>query len=134
MVERKPIDASLVERWAARSREDIEAASRLIKDGFLRRGVSILYESGFRVCLGHVALAGFRIRSAPGHHRAAIEAARGICGVEFDLILGRLDRFRRFRNDDLYGTSPVPGETDARQALKDALELVSSIESALRDK
>lgn len=78
LVEQKPADRALVERWLARCREDIEVASRLIDDGYLRRAVSIAYESGFRICLGHLALAGYRIRSAPGHHRAAIEGARNV--------------------------------------------------------
>lgn len=53
------------------------------------------------------------------------------CGDHVDATLGRLDRFRRFRNDDLYGTSPVPGESDARQALSDADRLVDSLAEAL---
>lgn len=130
LLEPKPPDRRLVDRWLARSRDDHELSTK-IADEYPFRAMSVLYEAGLRVCLGLIALEGYRVRSAPGHHRAAIEGAGSIAGDSLEQVLRRLDRARRFRNESLYGDAPTPGAADVDRAVADVGVLIEFLATAL---
>ncbi len=69
-------------RWLARSRKDLDLAGNLLADVDRDRAMAVAYEAGYRACAGILDLAGYRVTSQPGHHRAAIDGATLILGAE----------------------------------------------------
>ncbi len=93
--------------------------------------MAVAYEAGYRACAGLVDLAGYRVTSQPGHHRAAIEGAGAVLDQPARPLLRRLDAARRFRNETLYGdASPAP-EGELRQLLSDVDDLLGRLSTAL---
>lgn len=119
LLQRKPADRRRVTRWLARSRKDLDLAANLLASVDRDRAMAVAYEAGYRACAGIMDLAGYRITSQPGHHRAAIDAATVMLGGERRALLRRLDRARRFRNEALYGDVATAGVREFQQLLKD---------------
>ena len=131
LMEAKPPDPARVERWIVRSRADIDLAGRVLAPIDPERAIGVAYEAGYRACAGILVLAGYRVTSQPGHHRATLEGAAAVDGPGLRPLVRRLDAARRFRNDSLYGDPlPVP-EDELQQALADAAEIVSLLELRL---
>lgn len=120
-------DQPQVARWLARSRKDLHLAGDLLAGVDRERAMAVAYEAGYRACAGILDLAGYRITSQPGHHRAAIDAATLVVGAERRALLRRLDRARRFRNETLYGDVPAVGTAEFEQLLKDVGWLIKEL-------
>jgi hypothetical protein len=119
LLQPKPADGRRVTRWLTRSRKDLDLAANLLADVDRDRAMAVAYEAGYRACAGLLDLAGYRVTSQPGHHRAAIDGATLILGAERRALLRRLDRARRFRNEALYGDVATAGAAEFAQLLKD---------------
>lgn len=126
----KRSDARAVRTWAARSRDDIAASKSLASDHPIR-AITIAYEASLRACAGILDLAGRRVRSQQGHHWATIAAARAVLGSPYDAVIERLDRARRYRNDDLYGEAAPPSAAQLEEAISDAEALIAEVERRL---
>ena len=93
--------------------------------------MAVAYEAGYRACAGLLVLAGYRVTSQPGHHRAANEGAGILLGPSSRALLRRLDAGRRFRNETLYGdVAPAP-EGELRQLLEDVGHLLDRLAAAM---
>jgi len=114
LLERKPADPRRVRRWLDRD-----------------RAMAIAYEAGFRVCVGVLLLAGYRLASQPGHHRAAIEGAATVLGEDVRPLLRRVDSARQFRNEILYGDTPPASESQLAMLLSDVGDLLGRLARAL---
>jgi hypothetical protein len=95
------------------------------------RAMAVAYEAGYRCCAGLLDLAGYRVTSQPGHHRAAIDATTALLGDSERARLRRLDRARRFRNDALYGDIATAGGAEFTQLLRDVDWLLQRLASEL---
>jgi hypothetical protein len=127
LLQAKPPDRRRVSRWLARSRKDLDLAANLLADVDRDRAMAVAYEAGYRACAGILDLAGYRVTSQPGHHRAAIDGATLILGAERRALLRRLDRARRFRNEALYGDGATAGVAEFEQLLKDVAWLLEEL-------
>lgn len=132
LLERKPADIARVGRWLARSRRDLELATTVIGPVDQDRAMAVAYEAGYRACAGLLDLAGYRVTTQPGHHRAAIDGATAILGDEHRPRLRRLDRARRFRNDALYGDVSSAGKAEFEQLVRDVDWLLDRLGIELR--
>lgn len=81
--------------------------------------MAIAYEAGFRACVGILLLAGYRLTSQPGHHRAALEGAAAVLGRDVRPLLRRVDGARQFRNEILYGDTPPASESQLAMLIGD---------------
>lgn len=93
--------------------------------------MAVAYEAGYRCCAGLLDLAGYRVTSQPGHHRAAIDATTELPGDAERARLRRLDRARRFRNDALYGDMATAGTAEFTQLLRDVDWLLQRLATEL---
>lgn len=126
-VERVSPNPERVRRWVERSRQDIRLAEDVVAGRDATRAVTILYEAGYRAGAGLLDLAGYRVRSMRGHHRACIEAA-GSLVPSLQAALRGLDRFRRYRNATLYDEALPPGDADVADAGRCAGAVVAELE------
>jgi hypothetical protein len=130
-LERKPPDPQRVRRWLDRSRADVALAGDVVGRVDRDRAMAIAYEAGFRACVGVLLLAGYRLASQPGHHRAAIEGAAAVLGEEVRPLLRRIDGARQFRNEILYGDAPPASESQLAQLIDDVGELLVRVSGFL---
>lgn len=128
LLQPKPPDRRRVGRWLARSRKDLDLAANLLAGVDRDRAMAVAYEAGYRVCAGILDLAGYRVTSQPGHHRAAIDGATLVLGEQNRAMLRRLDRARRFRNEALYGDGATAGAGEFGQLLKDVAWLLDELD------
>ena len=133
LVERKPPDPRRVRTWLGRSRSDLALARDVVAQLDRDRAMAIAYEAGFRACVGVLLLAGYRLSSQPGHHRAAIEGAAAVLGEGARPLLRRIDGARQFRNEILYGDAPPASESQLAQLVADVDDLLGRLSSALDD-
>ncbi len=131
LLQAKAPDPDRARRWLARSEKDLELATRVLGEIDRDRAMAIAYEAGYRACAGLLDLAGFRVTSQPGHHRAAIDGAMAVLGEGQRARLRRLDRARRFRNDALYGDGATAGRSEFEQLLKDVRWLLDDFRTRL---
>jgi hypothetical protein len=130
-LERKPPDSQRVRRWLDRSRSDLALAGDVVGRVDRDRAMAIAYEAGFRACVGVLLLAGYRLASQPGHHRAAIEGAAAVLGQDVRPLLRRVDGARQFRNEILYGDAPPASESQLAQLIGDVGELLARLSGFL---
>jgi hypothetical protein len=131
LLQAKPPDRARVRAWPGRSRKDLELAASVLAAIDRDRAMAVMYEAGYRACAGLIDLAGYRITSQPGHHRAAIDATIALLGVRQRALLRRLDRARRFRNEALYGIVAPAGEAEFAQLARDVAWLLDRLASVL---
>lgn len=129
LLQAKPADRRRVSRWLARSRQDLDLAASVLAGIDRDRAMAVAYEAGYRACAGILDLAGYRVTSQPGHHRAAIDGATMILGAKHRPLLRRLDRARRFRNEALYGDVATAGAAEFAQLLKDVAWLLDALDA-----
>jgi hypothetical protein len=130
-LEQKPPDPPRVRRWLDRSRSDLALAGDVVGRVDRDRAMAIAYEAGFRACVGILLLAGYRLASQPGHHRAAIEGAAAVLGSDVRPLLRRIDGARQFRNEILYGDAPPASESQLAQLIGDVAELLARLSGSL---
>jgi hypothetical protein len=130
-LERKPPDPQRVRRWLDQSRSDLALAGDVVGRVDRDRAMAIAYEAGFRACVGVLLLAGYRLASQPGHHRAAIEGAAAVLGEEVRPLLRRIDGARQFRNEILYGDAPPASESQLAHLVGDIGELLARLSGFL---
>lgn len=119
LLERKPADPGRVRRWLKRSQADLALAGDVVGRVDRDRAMAIAYEAGFRACVGILLLAGYRLTSQPGHHRAALEGAAAVLGRDVRPLLRRVDGARQFRNEILYGDTPPASESQLAMLIGD---------------
>ncbi len=129
--QRKPPDTGRVAGWLDRSRKDLALAKDVLAGVDRDRAMAVAYEAGYRCCAGFLDLAGYRVTSQPGHHRAAIHATTELLGDAERARLRRLDRARRFRNDTLYGDVATAGAGEFAQLLRDVAWLLQRLATEL---
>jgi hypothetical protein len=127
----KPADKQRVRRWHERSVKDLDLARDVLGGIDRDRAMAVAYEAGYRACAGILDLAGYRVTSQPGHHRAAIDGATIVLGTKHRPLLRRLDRARRFRNEALYGDVATAGKAEFAQLLADVAWLLGDLASRL---
>lgn len=132
LLEPKPPDPDRVRRWLARSQRDRDLARDLLANVDPERAMGVAYEAGYRACAGFLVLAGYRVTSQPGHHRAAIEGAAAVLGPWSQALMRRLDAARRFRNESLYGDAPPVPERELDGLIADVTELLERLDEELR--
>jgi hypothetical protein len=131
LLQRKPPDIGRVSGWLDRSRKDLALAKDVLAGVDRDRAMAVAYEAGYRCCAGLLDLAGYRVTSQPGHHRAAIDATTTLLGDAERARLRRLDRARRFRNDTLYGDMATAGAAEFAQLLRDVDWLLQRLATEL---
>jgi hypothetical protein len=131
LLERKPADPRRVRRWLERSRSDLALARDVVGRVDRDRAMAIAYEAGFRACVGVLLLAGYRLTSQPGHHRAAIEGAAAVLGQDVRPLLRRVDAARQFRNEILYGDTPPASESQLAMLISDVDDLLDRLALAV---
>lgn len=131
LLQKKRPDRRRVVQWLARSQKDLDLAADLLANVDRERAMAVAYEAGYRACAGMIDLAGYRLTSQPGHHRAAIDAATQILGNDQRPLLRRLDQARRFRNAALYGDVAPAGRREFGQLVKDVGWLVDELRRQL---
>jgi hypothetical protein len=131
LLQRKPPDTGRVAGWLDRSRKDLALAKDVLAGVDRDRAMAVAYEAGYRCCAGLLDLAGYRVTSQPGHHRAAIDATTTLLGDAERARLRRLDRARRFRNDALYGDVATAGAGEFAQLLRDVAWLLERLATEL---
>lgn len=131
LLQRKPRDVPRVAGWLVRSQNDLSLASDVLAGIYRDRAMAVAYEAGYRCCAGLLDLAGYRVTSQPGHHRAAIDATTALLGDSERARLRRLDRARRFRNDALYGDIATAGAGEFEQLLRDVAWLLGRLATEL---
>ena len=131
LLQRKPPDTGRVAGWLDRSRKDLALARDVLAGVDRDRAMAVAYEAGYRCCAGLLDLAGYRVTSQPGHHRAAIDATTTLLGDAERARLRRLDRARRFRNDALYGDMATAGAAEFAQLLRDVDWLLQRLATEL---
>jgi hypothetical protein len=131
LLERKPADPGRVRRWLERSRSDLALAGDVVRRVDRDRAMAIAYEAGFRACVGILLLAGYRLTSQPGHHRAAIEGAAAVLGRDVRPLLRRVDGARQFRNEILYGDTAPASESQLAMLIGDVGDLLGRLAHTL---
>jgi hypothetical protein len=131
LLQPKPPDPRRVSAWLARSRKDLDLATEVLAGVDRERAMAVAYEAGYRGCAGILDVAGYRVTSQPGHHRAAIDAASVVLGAGHRALLRRLDRARRFRNEALYGDMPSVSRQEFAQLVLDVAWLLDELEGRL---
>ncbi len=76
-----------------------------------------------------LALAGYRVTSRMGHHRAAVEASRLLLGA--DPLLSRIGSLRRMRDRGMYEMEP-PEVDEIAEALDDCEQLIELVGRAVQ--
>jgi hypothetical protein len=117
--------------WLTRSRKDLTLAGEVLAGIDRDRAMAVAYEAGYRCCAGLLDVAGYRVTSQPGHHRAAIDATTALLGDTERTRLRRLDRARRFRNDALSGDVATAGAGEFAQFLRDVAWLIERLANEL---
>jgi hypothetical protein len=81
----------------------------------------------FQALAATLAIAGYRVTSQPGHHRAAVDAGRLLLGE--DALLSRIGRLMRTRGRGMYEREPAEKE-EVIAALGDCERLIAVVRSA----
>jgi hypothetical protein len=116
-----------VRRWLDRSRADLDLAERILAPIDADRAIGVAYEAAYRACAGLLVLAGLRVTSQPGHHRATLEGAAAVLGPASRPLVRRIDDARRFRIDSLYGDVQSAAQDELKQVLEDARLVVQEL-------
>ena len=131
LLQRMLPDTRRVAGWLDRSRKDLALARDVLARVDRDRAMAVAYEAGYRCCAGLLDLAGYRVTSQPGHHRAAIDATTALLGDTERARLRRLDRARRFRNEALYGDGATVGAAEFAQLLREVDWLLQRLSTEL---
>ena len=74
------------------------------------------YMALLKIGIYRIAREGYRVKSAPGHHKMVIEALSGLLGDKEVAVVG--DKMRRDRNLDLYEAGAAFSSTETEEYLK----------------
>lgn len=132
LLERREVDTDRVRRWVQRARRDLKVSREVLATVDPERAMTVAYEAGFHACAGFLGLAGYRVRSQPGHHRAAIEGASHLLPEGDVPALDVLDDARRFRNASLYDEPGPLGDDDLAELTTEVERIVSALEARLQ--
>lgn len=131
LLERREPDRERLRRWAERARRDLTLSRDTLAKLDPERAMTVAYEAGFRACSGLLALAGYRLKSQPGHHRAALEGASHLVPAERVASLDVLDAARRSRNASLYDEPAPMAANDLDELQREAEAIVATFDSRL---
>lgn len=132
LIERRVVSQRRIRSWLQEARRLLPVARDRVAPVHQVQAVSIAYESGLRVCLGILGVAGYRVRNAPGHHRTALEAAANLLGPKRSALVERLDTARQIRNRALYEEPPPVSLGILSQLFSDVEELIAELESRVQ--
>lgn len=133
LLERRDVAVDRVRRWSERAHRDLRLARDVLAKEDAERAATVAYEAGFRACAGILGLSGYRLRSQPGHHRAALEGATHFLPLDVVPSLDQLDNARRFRNASLYEEAAPMGEADLNELLSETERLLSALDARLSE-
>lgn len=100
---------------------DEEGAFRFAYDAMLAAGRVLVFSYGFRP-------------RAAGSHKIVAEFAKEIFGDHYETLVKKFDKARKKRNYLIYGISASASETEARNAIENAQELIEKIKQKIQDK
>lgn len=121
------VDQDRISRWVGAAEEDLALARELLAKGDTEHATEMGYAAGFKICLGVLNTAGYRVRDQPGHHVAALTAAGLILGPTAEPLLDDLDDARKFRNRRLYDVVLPPGAVQVEHLLASVQELNTTL-------
>lgn len=133
LLERREADRERLGRWAERARRDLALSRDTLANLDPERAMTVAYEAGFRACAGLLGLAGYRLKSQPGHHRAALEGASHVIPSERVASLEVLDGARRFRNASLYEEAAPIAASDLDELHREVEALIVMFETKLAE-
>jgi hypothetical protein len=117
--------------WRAVIARDLEdSAIQELSDD---RRFATAYNAALQAATMSIACAGFRLATAPGHHRLTFEVARMALGAPAHASLDFFEACRRKRNVIDYDHASVATHTEAEEIVaeaKDFFELVERLISA----
>jgi uncharacterized protein (UPF0332 family) len=92
------------------------------------RTLATAYNAALQAAKMAIACAGYRVTTAPGHHKTSFEAVKFALGRSADPYADYFDRCRRKRNLIDYDAAYVATETEAEEIVTKAKEFVDMIE------
>jgi len=119
------------------SKKELDALRELIARDLADAGIKGLsadrqfataYNAALQTAKMAIACAGYRLASAPGHHRLTFEAARLAVGPRANKSLDYLEACRRKRNDIDYDYASVATETEAAEMIAEARSFLELVE------
>jgi uncharacterized protein (UPF0332 family) len=129
----KPFKAasSQIEDQMKLAARDLETAAKIL-DQDSDWAFNIAYNAILQATRGLIYAEGYRLTSAEGHHKAAIEFAQLALGADFKNEILFFDRMRKKRNQAVYDHAGIISETEARQAIDFATRFVAIIRARIR--
>lgn len=131
LLEQRDVGRDRIQRWSQRARRDLKLARDVLARMDPERAATVAYDAGFKACAGILGLAGYRIRSQPGHHRGAIEGAAALLPSDAIDALDHLDDARRYRNASLYEDAAPMGESDLNELFTQTDRVIAALEAKL---
>lgn len=118
LIEKVPADPAMAREWLEDSQRHLQAANQIAE--LDPSGAYVLAYDAARKSVGAALLmAGYRVLSRPGAHRALAEYANRLATKTGEQSLTRFDRLRRNRNQSEYGSRTF-GRAEVAEAIKTA--------------
>ena len=128
-------ELEVVERSAATAQDRLVSAARTLAtcrsvvDEDPRGSLLLAWDGvAFPLPAAALGLAGYRVTSRQGHHRAAVEGARLLLGR--DALLSRISGLRRSRDRTMY-EQDAPDPSEVIEILEDLEQLLVIVEAAI---
>ncbi len=124
----KPFKAASpqIENQMSLARRDLETAAKIL-DQDTDWAFNIAYNAILQATRGLIYFEGYRLTSAEGHHKAAIEFAQLALGEDFKDQVRFFERMRKKRNQAVYDHAGIISKTEAVQAIEFAERFVKII-------
>jgi len=126
----KPFKAASVqiENQMSLARRDLETAAKILAQDS-DWAFNIAYNAILQATRGLIYFEGYRLTSAEGHHKAAIEFAQLALGDDFKDQVHFFERMRKKRNQAVYEHAGIVSKSEATQAIEFAGQFVKIIDA-----
>ena len=130
LLKRQRVNFKQIEKQIAQAHMDLEAAHAILSknagwaatiayQAMLRTGRSLLFSKGYLPADG-------------GQHRTVVELTGRLLGSDYAGLVQKFERMRRKRNLFFYESDPFGTETEAKNALKAASELIRAAQEVIQ--
>lgn len=120
-----------IEKAMGIARRDLTLAEKLLEENF-DWCFSIAYNAVLQACRAYMFHSGYRPASAEAH-KATFEFMEIVMGEPFEKSISYFDRVRKKRHRTLYDDVGLISEKEAKELLGRARQLLSYIESKLKE-
>jgi uncharacterized protein (UPF0332 family) len=120
-----------IEKAMGIARRDLTLAEKLLEENF-DWCFSIAYNAVLQACRAYMFHSGYRPASAEAH-KATFEFMEIVIGEPFKKSISYFDRVRKKRHRTLYDDVGLISEKEAKELLERARQLISYIESKLKE-